>query len=677
MMSTVSMNEHDSLAIRLISLALTVLLILSAVAPAAAVAPRETPLPLVAGTDIVGSDITDPAAVAAFFDRELPASMERNGVPGGVLTVVHDGEVVLLRGYGYADVEIESQVDPHTTVFHTGSVAKVVTTTGVMQLVEAGTLDLDTDVGEYVDVDVDIPDTDDPITLRHLATHTSGFDYVNDGILAVDPMAVPTVETVVKTELPARVRAPGVVSTYDNHGWVLMGYVLEQQSGRPYATYTQAELFEPLGMTHSSSAGMLPADLQSDLATGYHVENGEFVVADPVYVRLAPAGSFATTGADMGRFLRVNLEGGCVDGSCILDPGSVDELHATQFRGSPDVPGMAFGYEEYDRNGQRVLRKGGDDSVFSADMWLLPDHEFGVFMAFNAPGGGAVRNEVYAAFMDEFFPVEAAAPTGIVPGFDDRAAEIVGEYRLSRVSETDHTKFIGLIEVISVQAVDEGVMSLSIGGQTAEYVEVEPHVFEAREGANRIAFVSHDDGETYLISSGFPADHLRKVGSMERPLVHFTVLGGSLLVALSGLVGWPISALYRRVRRKGRPKHIEHDPDTIVVRPDGGRRLSATVTRARLFAGTATLAVLGTFAGLVYMFATDSLAFAVGIHPLLGLVTTLPVVAGLLLIGAAVTGFSARLAPGWRRLGKVHFALVVVAVGVLLAELVAYNLVVV
>jgi hypothetical protein len=122
-------------------------------------------------------------------------------------------------------------------------------------------------------------------------------------------------------------------------------------------------------------------------------------------------------------------------------------------------------------------------------------------------------------------------------------------------------------------------------------------------------------------------------------------------------------------------RFFEYEPDTNVVRSDGGRRLSATGTTARLFTGTATLVILGTFAGLVYMFASDSMAFAVGTHPLLGPVTALPVVAGLLLIRAAVTGFSARSAPDRSRLEKAHFALVV-AVGELLAELVAYNLVV-
>jgi CubicO group peptidase (beta-lactamase class C family) len=645
---------------------LAVLLLVATVAPVVAASPQDPSL--------VGSDITDARAVEAFFDRELAASMERNGVPGAVLTVVHDGQVVLLRGYGHADIQAGTPVDPHTTVFRTGSVAKVVTTTGVMQLAEAGTVDLDTDVTEYIDVDV--PDTyDDAITLRHLATHTAGFDYVNDGVLTTDPAVVPTVETVVRTELPPRIRAPGTVSTYDNHGWTLMGYVLEQQSGRTYDAYVRDEVFTPLGMSHSTAYEVLPADLQANLATGYQYEDEEFVVADPVYVRLAPAGSFATTGADMGQFLRANLEGGCVDGACILDSASVGELHATQFRGHPDVSGMAFGYEEYDRNGQRVLGKSGDTGVFSADMWLLPDHESGVFMAFNAPGGAYVRNEVYTAFMDEFFPVDISS-TGVVPGFDDRAAGLVGEYRLSRVSETDHTKFLGLVEVVSVQAVGEGVLSLSIGGQTTEYVEVDPYVFEERDGASRIAFVP-GERETYLFSSHFTADHLRKVGPTERPLVHFALLGGSLLVALTGLVGWPAAALYRRGRRGRQLRDVEHDSDTTVVRSDGGHRLSATPTSARSFAGAAALVVLATFAGLVYALSTDSLAFAVGIHPLLGPVSALPVVAGLLLVGAAVTGLTARSAPSWSRLAKVHFALVVVAVGALLAELVVYNLVVV
>jgi CubicO group peptidase (beta-lactamase class C family) len=243
------MQLHHSLRPQLVAIALVTLLLVATVAPVAATGPQEPALSL------AGSERIDSAAAAAFFDRELPASMERHGVPGGVVTVVHDGEVVLLRGYGHADLESGDPVDPHTTVFRTGSVAKVVTTTGVMQLAEAGTVDLDTDVTEYVDVE--IPATyADPITLRHLATHTAGFDYVNDGVLTADPAAIPTVETVVKTELPPRVRAPGSASAYDNHGWALMGYVLEQQSGRSYSSYVHDEVFAPIGVSYHALKGV-------------------------------------------------------------------------------------------------------------------------------------------------------------------------------------------------------------------------------------------------------------------------------------------------------------------------------------------------------------------------------------------------------------------------------------
>ena len=664
------MNDHHSLSVRLASFALAVLLLTATVGPAVAVSP-----PAASPVFTTTVDSSDRAAITAFFERELPASMARNDVPGGVLTVVHDGEVILLEGYGHADVETATPVDPHTTVFHTGSVAKVVTTTGVVQLADAGVVDVDTDVTEYVDVELTGRD-DGPITLRHLATHTAGFDYVNDGVLTSDPASVPTVETIVQSELPQRVRAPGTVSTYDNHGWTLMGYVLEQQSGRSYADYTQQELFTPLGMHHSSSSELLSADLNAALATGYHVENGEPVVADPAYVRLAPAGSFATTGADMGQFLQLNLEDGCVDGACLLTAESVDELHTTQFRGHPAVTGMAFGYEEYDRNGQRVLGKGGDTGVFSADLWLLPDHDLGVFMAFNAPGGAYVRHEVYTAFMNEFFPVEATA-TGAVAGFDDRVADMVGEYRLSRVSETDHTRFLGLIEVVSVRAVDDGVVSLSIGGQTVEYAEVEPYVFVSPDDGSRLAFVSHDDGEKYLFASAFAADHLVRIAPVERPLLQFVLLGGSALVVVSAVVGWPAAALFRRVRREWHARTSENAPSTGATRSDGGSRFGVRVPGARWLVGAAGVTTLGTFVGLVYLLSTDSLAFATGSHPLLGPVTALPIVAGLLLIAGVSQGLSTWSTPDWSRRSKIHFALVAAGVGVLLAALAVYNLVMV
>lgn len=128
---------------RAASILLAALLALSVVAPVAG-GQSAAPVP----------DLRDPADLEAFFDAEMAAGMERANVPGAVVVVVVDGEVALLKRYGYADLATRTPVDPERTVFLAGSVAKPVTATAVMQLVEADVVTLDADVTDYVDVPI-------------------------------------------------------------------------------------------------------------------------------------------------------------------------------------------------------------------------------------------------------------------------------------------------------------------------------------------------------------------------------------------------------------------------------------------------------------------------------------------------------------------------------------------
>jgi CubicO group peptidase (beta-lactamase class C family) len=118
---------------------------------------------------------TDPAELEAFLDKELGREMEKHHIAGAAVSVVKDGKLFFAKGYGDADLEKGIPVDPEQTVFRIGSVGKLFTWTAVMQLVEEGKLDLDADINTYLDFR--IPDTyPQPITLKHLMTHTSGFD---------------------------------------------------------------------------------------------------------------------------------------------------------------------------------------------------------------------------------------------------------------------------------------------------------------------------------------------------------------------------------------------------------------------------------------------------------------------------------------------------------------------
>ena len=101
--------------------------------------------------------------------------MEKHHIAGAAVSVVKDGKLFFAKGYGYADLENDIPVDPEQTIFRIGSVGKLFTWTAVMQLVEQGKLDLDADINTYLDFR--IPDTyPQPITLKHLMTHTSGFE---------------------------------------------------------------------------------------------------------------------------------------------------------------------------------------------------------------------------------------------------------------------------------------------------------------------------------------------------------------------------------------------------------------------------------------------------------------------------------------------------------------------
>ena len=187
----------------------------------------------------------DPAELSAFLDGVIATSMESNHVPGAVVVVVKDGEVFFAKGYGYADLENKTPVDPATTLFRPGSVSKLFTWTAVMQLVEAGKLDLDSDVNIYLDFE--IPATyAKPITLRLIMTHMAGFEDKGDGLFKLDEEEVSSLETYIKTNLPARVFSPGQYGAYSNYATALSGYIVERVSGMPFESYISKNILEPL-----------------------------------------------------------------------------------------------------------------------------------------------------------------------------------------------------------------------------------------------------------------------------------------------------------------------------------------------------------------------------------------------------------------------------------------------
>src|SRR5215217_690656 len=115
------------------------------------------------------------ADVEAFLDGLVPQQLKHDDIAGATISIVKDGKLLFAKGYGYADVEKKKPVSAQETLFRPGSVSKLFTWTAVMQLFEQGKLDLDRDVNDYLDYK--IPDAfGKPITLKHIITHTPGFE---------------------------------------------------------------------------------------------------------------------------------------------------------------------------------------------------------------------------------------------------------------------------------------------------------------------------------------------------------------------------------------------------------------------------------------------------------------------------------------------------------------------
>lgn len=219
--------------------------------------------------------LSDAKGLENFVDEFFESQMNRLHIPGLVLTVVKDGKPILTKGFGWADMESGKRVVAEKTVFRVGSVSKLFTAAALLQLVERGSIDLNADVSTYLNP-VDIDDNfREPVTAAHLLTHTAGFDDRYIGIATRHQADRSPLPEYISARLPPRIRPPGELIAYSNHGYALAGLLVEEISGVPFETYVDEHLFRPLRMTRTGFE--LPARLEVDLAVGYRYLEDEFL----------------------------------------------------------------------------------------------------------------------------------------------------------------------------------------------------------------------------------------------------------------------------------------------------------------------------------------------------------------------------------------------------------------
>ena len=340
------------------------------------------------------------AAIGVLAAAVLPGAAQRDGpgprvdalfaswtgprTPGCAVSVMRGGELLFARGYGAANLEYDVPITP-STVFHVASVSKQFTALAVALLVADGEVSWDDDVRRHVP---ELPDFGAPITLRHLAHHTSGirdqwamlqmagWRWGGDVIRQSDVLDLLSRQTALNF-------APGSDYVYSNSGYTLLAVVVERVSGQTLRAFTSARLFGPLGMTRTVFRDDHTM-LVRDRAYAYTRDGfGRYRLNIPDFA-IVGASSLFTTVEDLAHW-NGNFSGGEV--------GGPDVLRQLQARGALDDGARlsyAFGLVHGTHRGRPTIGHGGTDAAYRSEFLRFPDEDLAVAVLCNtdraAPG---------------------------------------------------------------------------------------------------------------------------------------------------------------------------------------------------------------------------------------------------------------------------------------------------
>jgi len=492
----------------------------------------------------------------AWLDGFLPYALDRGDIAGAVVVVVKDGNVLLQKGYGWSDLAARTPVDPEQTLFRPGSVSKLFTWTAVMQLVEQGKLDLDADVNTYLDFTIP-PRDGQPITLRNIMTHTTGWEEQVRALIGSTPEYLVPLGDALKHWVPERIYAPGKTPAYSNYATALAGYIVERVSGESFDDYIDNHVLHPLGMRNSSFRQPLPDELLSKMSLGYDTaSDGQPKPYE--FINMSPAGSLAATGADMGRFMIAHLQGGQLGDARILGADTAHQMHSTAQATIPPLNSMMLGFYETTINGRRAIAHGGDTQWFHSDLQLFLDDGIGLFISVNSNGReGApqkIRGALARAFADRYLP--AAGADVAAPGVNEEEAkrhaqQIAGHYANTRRADSNFISVVYLLGQVEVVANEDGTISVpmltSQAGTPRKWREISPYVWQDTAGSERLA-AEVVDGRVlrFSVDQLAPIMEFHRLPWWQSSAWLLPLMIASLLALAVTVVAWPVSALVRR-----------------------------------------------------------------------------------------------------------------------------------
>ncbi len=507
----------------------------------------------------------DPAELANFFDGVYAGLERAHHLSGMTVAVVRDGNVLLLKGYGYADIERRTRVDPERTLFRIGSITKALTWTAVMQLHTEGRVDLSAPVEQLLPEELNVrsPWKVAP-TLHDLMDHTPGYDDVPVvGLFRHEPYKGVLKDALVET-LPVIVRRPGDMVSYSNFGAALAGLIVERVTNVSWEHYVESRILAPLAMTSASVQQPVQAELAGDVAKGYRWTNGELKPQGFEYVPLAPAGGASASAAAIAHFMIAHLQDGVYGSGRILPGWGARQMHEPLYRAAPQLGAWLHGLYELRPASPRVYGHSGDTLWFHSLMALFPESNTGIFLSFNSDSGAAARGDAYLAFLARYYPQPELQSPNLLPGAADRSAASTGWFIPTRLPRRTAARLIGLMSTVSIR--NEGPNRLVLSGpgfdSPVHFVEVDPWVYRETRGQELLVMRPvHGSSPRYAFLSSNPGSALERTTAIWSPPAQLLLAGLASLGIILAVFGYPIAALRGRVLKlridsRARAAHI-------------------------------------------------------------------------------------------------------------------------
>jgi D-alanyl-D-alanine carboxypeptidase len=367
----------------------------------------------------------DRRTIIARIDSLVTDHLSAELVPSAAVAVVRGSDTLIMRGYGLADREAGRAANAGT-VYEIGSITKQYTAAAIMRLVEAGKVDLDADISEYLA----FPLQGHRVTVRQLLNHTSGIhsytskrewrahwadDLTTDSIVGF--VARDTFDF-----------APGTSWRYNNTGYVLLGMIIEKASGKSYAAYVEEELFRPLGLTQTRYCPPRVTGRDTTYALGYGLRASDREVIPAEFLSMThphAAGALCSTVRDYAVWQRA-LHGGQV-----VSPESYRAMTTPDTLPNGLRHNYGFGLLVGQLGPHRIITHGGGIHGFSTAQMYVPAESLTVVVFTNSDAAGPGRLESNIARAVLGLPLSSRPVTPPVVQLDSAERDkLVGVYDL-------------------------------------------------------------------------------------------------------------------------------------------------------------------------------------------------------------------------------------------------------